>query len=341
MNSFRRFLLTSILLSISSNAWSQQAEICNAAFSSGIRDNYNVLTERERYSQYQHRLCDTQFDSYDNFQQSASSFELNIPVAEIIIGLEGNHDQKSNQFSEKYRKYCRSAYSQDNYRDRFISETSRVNEALAASWLACQRIHVDAWTATHNYGLFVSASVQDNFSEFTILVNRRTAVVDPIVITDISPAGGLQCHRGGEAFEPGVSIDRREFTFTCSKFPNQSLQVVLDTSDGTSNSIKIPSRHSKIAELNDKILKLNSVILQQKNFLLDEIKGLRSNLSSVGNSTEDITQEFVRSGQTTWTGTSRCSDGEYVVGFVGKDNDDGGYCYNCINQFKVICRKIK
>ena len=339
---FWRLILISIFLSISSNAWSQQAEICNAALSSGIRDNYYVLTESEQYDQYQRRLCDARFESYEKFQQSESSLQLDIPVAKTIIGLKGSHDQNSSRFSEKYSNYCESNYSQDNYRDRFTSVTKRVSKALAASWLACQKLHVDSWTAINKYGLFISASLQDNYSEFTILVNRRSAVVDPIEITDISPAGDLRCHRGGEAFDPKVRIDRREFTFTCSKSPDRALQVVLDTSEGISNSIRIPSRYSKIAELNDKILEINSVILQQNSSLLSEIQELRENLSSVGKSTDDITSpEFVQSKKKKWTKTSRCADGEYVVGFVGKDDEGGKYCYNCINQFKVICRKIK
>jgi len=123
------------LMVISSASIAQQAEICNAALSSGIRDNYYVLSEREQYEQYQKRLCDARFSSYQSFQQGASSLKLDIPLAEGLLGLSGSSENRTGKFSETYKNYCESNYFDSQFRQRFTSFSSRVSVALTDSWL--------------------------------------------------------------------------------------------------------------------------------------------------------------------------------------------------------------
>ncbi len=333
--------ISSFIIFPSTAVFSQEAEICNAALSSGLKDNYYVLTEREQYDQYQKRLCDAKFSSYSSFEEGTSSFGLNVPVAKGIIGLSGDQQKAEGQFKKSYSKYCESTYFDSSYRDRFQSYSSNVSTALAESWLECQKTHVNAWLALNQLGVFLSVTPQDNFSDFTLQVARKTAAVDPITISDITPAGAMECNREGAAFKPKEKIDRREFTYTCSKNPNKSLRVSMDTSDGISNTVTIPSQTSKLSELNQKIIVINNELKGENASLKAQLQSVQSQINSVGSSKTDDTRDWATSGAKSWTATSKCADGYYVVGVTAHDSDGGGYCYNCINHIRVVCRKIK
>lgn len=269
-----------ISLSLASvQAAAQQAEICNAALSSGLKDNYYILTGREQYEEYQKRLCSAQFNTHEGFSKGASSFGLNLQVAEAVIGLTGDQSTKSRRFSESYSSYCESTYFDASYKDRFISYSSRISEALAGSWLECQKAHVDSWLSSNQYGLFLAITPQDNFSDFTIRVERKTTNPDPIVISDITPAGTMECYREGAGFEPGIEIDRREFSFNCSKPPNRSLEIALDTSDGLSNTVRVPSQVSKFSELNEQLSAFNRELQQENADLAARVNSLEKALN--------------------------------------------------------------
>ena len=68
--------------SMSFDAWAQEAEICNAVLSSGIRDNYYLLSDKDQYVQYQKRICNANFSSYGQFTQDSASLGLDVPLAE-------------------------------------------------------------------------------------------------------------------------------------------------------------------------------------------------------------------------------------------------------------------
>ena len=274
MSLLKSFALVLSIMLVSMKAWSQEAELCNAALSSGIRDNYYVFTERVQYEQYQDRLCDANFSSYDSFAQDASRFGLDLPVAEGVIGLAGDDQRKSQTFLVKYRKYCESSYFDSTYKDRFMAKSNRINSALTNSWLECHRAHVESWSKANAYGLSISITPQDGFSEFTLHVERRTKISGPIIITDITPAGAINCSRGGIRFQPEISIDRREFLFSCDKSPDRSVQVALDTSDGFSNTVLVPSQTRRISELSNRISSVNSNLVSEIASLRSEVERL-------------------------------------------------------------------
>lgn len=327
----RGVLTAAVVLAGSANA--QQAEICNAALASGIRDNYYVLTERDQFEQYQKRLCDARFSSYQAFQSGASGFKLDIPLAEGLLGLSGTSENKASKFNENYQKYCEATYFDSSYRERFVSYTSRVSAALADSWLECQKVHTGIWLAANQKGIYISVTPQENFAEFTVNVSRRTATTTPLRVADITPSGVASCVREGKPFGPGSEAVTNEFAFTCTKPQHRAISISVDTSEGLSNTVLVPAYTSKIAEINDRLTREN----RQLN---DSLRSLEQRLSAIGvaKADEQIHQPRVGGNRKQWTDESSCPDGYYVAGFVGQDHDGGGYCYDCMSRFNVICR---
>lgn len=335
MRIFSIFLATIAVLTTISVAIAQNAEICNAALASGIRDNYYILTEREQFELYQKRLCDAKFDSYQSFQQNASGLKLDLPTAEGLIGLSGTADNKNGQFKESYSRYCSSTYFDSQYRERFTSYSSRVSAALTESWLECHKVHTATWLAANQKGIYIAVTPQENFSDFTVTVTRRTADGTPMKISDLTPAGSYSCVYQGKPFGSGISVKNFEFAFTCTKPQHKALSISLDTSQGVSNTVHVPGYTSKIVELNDRLTRENKT-------LTDSLRTLENRVSKIGTSRgdEQINGPNAGGGNKTWTATSACPDGYFVAGVTGQDQDGGDPCYNCMTNFNVICRPI-
>src|SRR5688500_9124936 len=91
------FSLLLVLLSSTALAQPDVARVCNAVFSHGIRDNYELLSEREQFQTFQDRLCQAKFESYQQFKEGGSAFGIDIPLAEGILGIGGSSNEKAGQ----------------------------------------------------------------------------------------------------------------------------------------------------------------------------------------------------------------------------------------------------
>lgn len=330
------------------SAYSQVPEICNAALSSGVRDNYYVLTEREQYEFYHDRLCKAKFASYQDFQSQVSSFKLDLPLAEGLLGLGGSSSDKSAQFSQSYDKYCHSTLFSGEYRDRFVSYTNRVSVALADNWLECQKTHVAAWLEVNKKGVLISVATQANFSEFTVTVNRKGSVqTRPVVVNNLSPANAFQCTRGATSFGAGSEVDLNEFQFSCVKPEHRPISFSIDTNDGVSNTVVVPASTSRIQELNDKIAAQASAMQREIEALRAELRRSAEAVASIGSGTLPVPATGSRSDPVgaIWTGEGgkwwlSCPTGYYVGSIGGYDSDPGRHCSTCISRLGVVCLPI-
>jgi hypothetical protein len=131
-------------------------EVCNAAFSQGISDNWYLFTERQQFEAYQHRLCRAKFQTYEDFQSTGATLGLDIPLAEGLLGLTGTFDQKKTQFSQSYEKFCTATYYAASDHQRYQSYISQVSSALTQSWNKCQELHLNAYL--QQKGVFLSVA---------------------------------------------------------------------------------------------------------------------------------------------------------------------------------------
>ncbi|WP_202842425.1 hypothetical protein [Luteimonas saliphila] len=326
---------TILVASICGSSNAQQAQMCNAAISTGIRDNYSIMTEQEQFELFQRRLCDVKFESHENFNSSAAGLGIDIPVAEAIIGLSGSTESKRSSFREKYSSYCEANYFNAAYRSAFSANVSKVSAVLANTWLECHKMHTAAWLAANQKGIYIDVTPQENFSDFTVTGKRYTPDTGPMVVTDITPAGSFSCHRNGAPFGSGAKVDTNEFTFSCTKPPQKTVTISLDTSKGVSNSVTVPAYSSKIEELSSRITSENRI-------LQDRLAIVEAQLLRIGTASENEKQPQPRIGgnKNGWVAESSCPAGYYVSGVVGQDHDRGDYCYDCMSRFNVICKPV-
>jgi len=245
----------------SSTSWfNEGAQLCDVAFSQGIRDNYYLLTENDQFITYQERICKAQFESYEKMRESSSSLGLSFELADILLGLDGSHDQKSRDFLIKYNQFCHSTYYDYENHDKYRKYINTINSELTSSWVKCVELYLDAWL--NSQGIFIDVIPQDDFSTFVVHVSRRAVNNDPIIIQTLNPEGSVECRRSGKPIKVGETlIDQNSFSMTCYKHPNQTITFSMDTNNGTTNTVKIPGNSKKVLELSDQNRALHSKIL--------------------------------------------------------------------------------
>ncbi len=231
-------------------------EVCNAAFSQGIRDNWHLFTERQQFEAYQFRLCQTKFSSYQTFQSTGSSLGLDIPLAEGLLGLGGSYDQKSAQFQQQYEKFCTSTYFSASDHLRYQSYVSQISSALTQSWNRCQELHLDAYLKAK--GVFIAITPMGQTEQFVARVNIKTELSGNVEISALNPDQSVVCTRGGTKVGPGTTIPIREFSLTCHKDPSAEIAYSVETNFGQSNEVRVPSGTQKMAELLGNIEKMRA-----------------------------------------------------------------------------------
>lgn len=315
--------------------------MCNAALSYGIRDNYSLLTEREQFEQYQTRLCDAEYSNYEQFRERSNSMGLDSLTAGNLFMLDASSSSSNKEFQEKYQRFCQATYFDANYSNRFYAYSSRVSDALTQSWLECHKTKTDAFLTLNKKGIYIDVLPQDDgFAEFTITATRRTPRTDALVINDIHPVGSIECVRKGKPVVTGTKVALNEFSFSCWKPPYKAVSVKLSTSDGDSNSVRVPSHTSKVAELNDRITRENRELRTVLNQIEGNLANAQNRLSKVAAGGTPIAQPMAGSGAKTWKATSECPAGHYVSAVVGYDRNGGDPCHNCMTNFSVVCMPI-
>lgn len=251
---------TSLALAFGSAAAAELQNTCNAILSTGIRDNFHVYSSRQQFELYQKRLCDASFSSYSDFQSGSSSLGIDVPFGDIVLGLSGSTESKSGKFSQNYRKYCEATFSSFEYRDKFEQSSATVNQSLVQSWAACQKDYMTGYIEANKKGIYISVSPRSDLTGFVVKVNRRNSVLTgPVVVTSLFPSS-LQCNRNGQAFGPNAQVEQNEFQFECSKPASLALNVSIDTKDGPSNEVAVPSENPKFNDMMDRLFDQNAKI---------------------------------------------------------------------------------
>ena len=235
------------------------AKVCNTVLSTGIKDNYSVLTEKRQFDMYQDRLCKSNFSSYKSFQAGSASLGLDIPLAKGLLGLDGSVEQNSQQFKENYYNYCESTYFNSQSKELFSSSISKVSNALVSSWAECKKDYINAWYQANDTGTNIAITPGDGFTSFIVHVDVKAgAEKKPVEIFDIAPAGKLSCQRENKKIAPNYKVNLNEFLFTCTKPKHKEYTIAIDTNHGRSNSVTVPAETAKFSELSDKLDRLSS-----------------------------------------------------------------------------------
>lgn len=301
------FILVGILMSAEATSESVP-QSCNIALSQ-IRENYFLLSEKEQFDDYQRRLCDEKFLSFDEFSSRGTELGLDIPLAKGMLGLSGSSDSQKSSFIEKYEKFCELNSATNAAKNRYLSNVSKISDALANNWLKCHELHLNAYIEKYKYGTFIDVVPQDDFREFSVKVARYSKRPDKVVIKSINPGRSVDCFWGRTKIEEGkTEIELNEFTLSCEKHPSRSIQFSIDTQEGASNVVQVPSQTSKLLEMSSKIDSLYQgfVELEESKVLPGTIAFFESQDCPVG-----------------WSRAAQLS-GKYIVATYEENKDDVG-----------------
>jgi hypothetical protein len=232
-------------------------EVCNVAFSQGIRDNFELLTERQQFETYQTRLCDSRFSTYQSFRETAAGLNLSVPLAEGLLGLSGSDTEKSAVFTQNYQRFCSATFFDSQFRERFQSFVSQISSALTASWNRCQELQLNAFLQSR--GIFVAITPFGQLDNFLVEVKvRQPGTPTPTIIRSIGPENRVECIRAGQRVTPNTQIDSTEFQMTCTKHPALEVPFVIETNFGTTPRVNVPASTSRILELTEQMNNLRN-----------------------------------------------------------------------------------
>lgn len=256
------FMFMTQILVVNAYADSLDEKVCKSVLSSGIRSTYSVFSDQEKYDQYQSRLCDVSFESYDSFSSTVKARGLNIEYAESLLEFKGDSDQKRSQFSQKYSKFCSSDFQESEYRHRFVSQSSKIETALASSFNNCVKNYLDVYLKTQQQGLFIYVTPQRDFKTFNVRVERnRNVVPEEVIISNFMPDEEVLCTRNGNEMSAGDEIKLNNFSMTCRKDPDSPISFAIETKgEGVSNEVFLPARKDTINELEEKVEQLTILI---------------------------------------------------------------------------------
>ncbi|MBO9462467.1 hypothetical protein [Labrenzia sp. R5_0] len=337
-----RFVLFVFVCVFSTNSSSQNLNIermCNAALSSGIRDNYILMSDREMLHLYQARVCDAKFETYSSYAQNMSSSGFNLEIADSLLGLTGDSSAKNRSFTERYSSFCAADASVETYSDRFVRYTSTVSRELATNWRLCKESALNAWLSVNSYGIYLDVTPQDDFSRFSVQLTRKSPDTPAILIESITPEGAVTCFHGGKLIRFGrTRFDTNEFILTCEKHPLRSVSVAIDTSAGNSNFVLVPAQTSKIFELEQE----NAVLRQAIAKTRDTLEALDKRQFEYENKVSDAMSDWGSEKATTSAESdevTRCPNGYYVSG-IRKVPQGSGECKRCLVGIRFECRQL-
>lgn len=112
------FIVATVLGSVVPVA-AQVPDVCSVAFTQGIRNNYDVFTEEERFNLFKQRILSLRSESYQQFRSSAQSVGLDLNVLDVLLNLSGSSDERESHFRSHFEEFRAATYSQARYRFLF------------------------------------------------------------------------------------------------------------------------------------------------------------------------------------------------------------------------------
>lgn len=238
------------------------AEVCNAVLQQGITDNYDLYSNQRLFNNYQDRLCNIEYDSYESFRQKSSSIGLDIPIKKVVLGFDFDQASGSEQFRERYSQFCSSNYATYDRRAEFDASISRVNANLVRGWERCVQHMSDR--ARDREGVVIAATPQPDYRQFTIKVWHSDNQQESVVVRNINPRRGVTCFHGTDEINPGEDdavFDFENFSMTCTKPVEEGVTFSLDTQGGTSNNVYIPPMENRLDLLESQIEAMKDAIV--------------------------------------------------------------------------------
>ncbi len=243
--------------------------MCNAVFNNSIRNNYEVLSDKQRFKLLQSQLCSANFESYSSYSASAASLGIDVPVADIVLGLSGSASEKSGSFKQSYAAFCTSSYDRYQFRDLFQSKASEISSVLLNSWNKCIETQKDAFLGRQ--GVFMSLSPNSDLKTFIASIEVRNSITTGARLQAVHPDGLVQCRRGGKLVAAGYMFNSKVFDLTCAKPADRDINFSVETDQGKTPIAALPAVVPKETQVLNR-LEADLRLLRDKALIVGEIR---------------------------------------------------------------------
>jgi hypothetical protein len=227
--------------------------VCTALLDNGIRDNFSVLAKSSQFQIYQSALCKEKYDNFQSFSKAVSSQNLNLTTSYGILGLTGDSNSNRSNFKEQYAKFCSATYDSSETRATYDSHSNVINVDLAKAFNQCVST-IATHQAKSGFGLYIDITPQDDYSNFTVRINRPTSATT--MISDISPPTTTCKISGADVVVP-FAVSKAKFTMDCKKDSKSSVVFQVSTeNEGFSNTVRIPNSKDRLYEFEARLRSL-------------------------------------------------------------------------------------
>jgi hypothetical protein len=320
-------------------------DICSAAFRDGLRENYEVLTVKQRFDKLRSQLLSIKSETYSDFVQRATSASagLEIPIIDSMLGFSADASSlyKQQHFKERYEQLRTDVNFQQQVYESFKSNSSVLNVGLVAIWNDCAANWLDAYIRVNTAnGVFLDIAPFDETAGFVARVTVRSDAIRARKVIGISPAdAGISCvTSAGASIASNTTFNTQRFELTCRKSPDRTIPFSVTTEDGVTNTVNVPSRTSKLLEMRetfDELLRTVGRLRESLTSAQNEVANLKKGLTVDANGNVTIANQFsapnnksescvdvgLSPAQRSGTDPNFCPDGLFLAGI---DMDDIG-----------------
>ena len=233
--------------------------ICTALLGKGVYDTHSSYSSEDRFNLYKNSLSSYDFKSYKEYSDTAGSLGVDIPVADIVVGLSADSKTDSGKFQQEFSSFKSSTWSQVQSRILNTDNDSHISSSLLTVYDHCQQNYFATVAAT--LGVVVKVTPQSPPSSFTldIVGSVPPGGVQGLSITNVEPSNLVSCSVNGHK----ISYPWSEPTHTnsailnCQKDPAKQVFVSVKSNLGQRTEIMVPAARNPINDLQDRVALLD------------------------------------------------------------------------------------
>jgi hypothetical protein len=300
-------LETWIAIGLMALATSAGAAECDIVITQRAFNSSDTRSVADVYNRTRAAMCNEQWSDSGSFESSSNKLGISLLTSSYSFGLDSARNASSQQFAQARSKYC--SMSDAEYRSLYASSTATTNPQYALeAWSKCVQAQA--------YGLFMQVTESRNFDSFDVRLIHRTGGGTPYKIFDVIADTDTTCRAGNTQINPSreapFPIETAEYVFRCTKSPERSTRISLNTSEGAPVGVDISGTRLSQADLRQLETNVNTLQgrvqnLQQSNSNLESrLQALQGGLTIAQNVCDRNPQNQVNC-------NAKCPDDKKVV----------------------------
>lgn len=238
------------LIAGSPGALGQPGEICRVALTEQAYDREHSSIRSNLMLSTRDQLCSSEYSNIGEAQASARNRGFNLGYGGLSIGSSGSRQSNNGKWNISETTFCRASAS--DLKAAYAADYDRQIASIAvAAWLECVK-------SSRENLLYLEYTMSKDGQQFTGTLHT-TASTGRLArqIVGIPAVGGaaktVRCNIAGKEYQPNSGITSPIEVLTtgtaiaCEKSGNEGASIALQTSEGSTPFIKLPSAADKKA----------------------------------------------------------------------------------------------